>query len=130
MPNIVEDVRIANGQDTSQIMRELNAFLDHSLNVTALADNHKIDTHVKNAHMAKDKTQETHKDVSMPQDVTKETKSLVLETPQAATTAELVLSHKFQDRIDQSAIDQDQLAHVPRNTLLMVTAASHAHKDK
>jgi hypothetical protein len=97
---------------------------------TAFPDNLKIDTLAKNAHTTKDRTQETHKDVSMPQDVTKETKSLVLEIQQAATTAEHVLFHKSRDRIDQSAIDQDQLAHVPKSTHLMVTAAFHANKVK
>jgi hypothetical protein len=98
--------------------------------VTALADNPKTDTLARNANMDKDKTQETHKNVSMHQDVTKETKSLVSEMPKAATTAEPVLFHKSQDRIDQSATDQDQPAHALRDTPLMVTAAFHALMDK
>jgi len=76
--------------------------------------------------MAKDKTQETHKDVSMPQDVTLETKLLVLEILKAATTAEPVLFHKSQDKTDQSATDQDQLAHALKDTPPMDTAAFHA----
>lgn len=126
----MEDVRIANTQDTFQTMRELNAFWDLLPNVTALVDNLKIDTHVKLVTTTKSKTQETHKDVSMLQDVTKETKFLVLEIPKIAWDAELALFHKSQELIDQSAIDQDQLAVVLRDTLLMDTAASNAPTDK
>lgn len=126
----VEDVKTANGQDIFQTTRELNAFWDHLLNAIASANNLKIDTLAKNAHTAKDKTQETHNNVSKHQDVTKETKSLDSEMLKTAITAEPVLSHKFQERTDQSATDQDQLAHVLRDTLLMVTAASHALMDK
>lgn len=43
--------------------------------------------------------------------------------------AELVISHLFQDLIDQNAIDQDQLAHAPKSTHLMVTAVFHANQD-
>jgi hypothetical protein len=94
--------------------------------VIASLNNQPTDTHARNAHTAKDKTQETHKDVSMLQDVTLETKLLDLEILQAATTAEPVLSQKFQTLIDLYATDQDQLAHALRNTLLMDTAAFHA----
>jgi hypothetical protein len=94
--------------------------------VIASLNNLLIDTLAKNAHMAKDKTQETHKDVLMLQDVTLETKLLDSEILKTATTAEPVLSHKSQDKTDQSATDQDQPAHALRDTLLMDTAAFHA----
>jgi hypothetical protein len=98
--------------------------------VTALASTLKIDTLVKNAHTVNTKTQETHKDVLMLQDVMLETKSLVLETQLHATDAEPVLFHKSQEMTDQSAIDQDHNADVLKNTPLMVTAASNALTDK
>jgi hypothetical protein len=130
MPKIVEDVKIANGQDIFQTMRELNVSQDHSLSVTASASNLKTDTLVNNAHMVKNKTQETHNNASQLHYVTLETKSLVFKILLTAITAEPVNFHLDQDRTDQSATDQDQLAHVPRNTLLMVTAAFHALMDK
>lgn len=130
MPNHVEDVKNANSQDTFQTIRELNAFWDHSLNVTALADTLLIDTLVKNAHMVNTKIQETHKDVLMLQDVMLEPKLLVFVIQLHATDAEPVLFHKFQEMIDQSAIDQDHNVDVLKNTLLMVTAASNALMDK
>jgi hypothetical protein len=126
----VESVRIANTQDTFQTMRELNAFWDHLPNAIASADNHKTDTHVKLVTTTKSKTQETHKDVLILQDVTKETKFLVLEIPKTAWDAEHALPHKSQELTDQSATDQDQLAHALRDTQLMDTAASHAPTDK
>jgi hypothetical protein len=96
--------------------------------VTALASNLLTDTHAKNAHMARDKTQETHKDVFQPQDVTLETKLSDSEILKTATTAEHAPSHKFQDKTDQSAIDQSQLAVALKD--LRTTNAFHAPTDK
>lgn len=122
--------KIANGQDTFQTMRELNVLSDHLLNATASKNNLKIDTLAKNAHMDKDKTQGTLKDVSMLQDATKETKLSVSVTLKAATNAEHALFHKSHEMIDQSATDQDQLVNVPKDTHLMDTLAFHALMDK
>jgi hypothetical protein len=130
MPTHAEDVKTANGQHSFQTMRELNALEDHSLNATALANTLLIDTLVKNAHMVNTKTQETHKDVLKLQDVMLETKLLVSVIQQAATDAEPVLFHRSQERIDQSAIDQDHNADVLRNTLQMVMHVSNALTDK
>lgn len=110
MLTAAEDVKTANSQDTSQMPRELSAFWDHSPSATALASNLLTDTHARNAHMVRDKIQETHKDVFQLQDVTLETKLLDSETPKTATTAEHAPSHKSQDKIDQNATDQSQLA--------------------
>jgi len=100
------------------------------LNAIASKNNLKIDIHVKSAHMDKCNTQLTSRDVLMPQDVTKETKSLVLEIPNPAINAEPVPHHSSQDQTDQSATDQDQPADAHRNTLLMVTNAFHALTEK
>jgi hypothetical protein len=96
------------------------------LNVTASADNQLTDINAKHATLDKDKTQPTSRDASMPQLVLEPTKSLVSETSRPAMHAELALLHTSQDQTDQSATDQDQLAHALRNTLLMDTAAFHA----
>lgn len=130
MPPHAEDAKIANSQHLFQIMRELCALGDHSLNATALANTLLIDTLVKNAHMACTKTQETHKDVLKLQDVMLETKLLVSVMLRAATDAEPVLFHKSQERTDQSAIDQDHNVDVLRNTHQMVTHVSNALTDK
>ena len=125
----VENAKIANGQDTFQIIRELNVSWDHSLNVIASANNQQMDTHVKLVTMDQDKTQQMSRDVSQVQNVTLETKFLDFKTQPAAWDAELALLHSSQDQIDLSATDQDQLADALRNTLLTVTAASHAQMD-
>jgi hypothetical protein len=96
--------------------------------VTALASNLLTDTHVKNALMVRDKTQETHKDVFQPQDVTLETKLLDSEIPKTATTAEHAPSHSFQDKTDQSATDQSQLVVALKDW--RTTDAFHAPTDK
>jgi hypothetical protein len=85
-----------------------------------------IDTLVKNAHMVNTKTQETHKDVLKLQDVMLAPKLLVFVMQQAATDAEPVLFQRSQERIDQSAIDQDHNVDVLRNTLQMVMLVSNA----
>lgn len=130
MPPPAEDVRIANGQDTFQTTRELNASWDHSPNATASQDNQLTDTHVKNANMDKDKTQATRRDVSKLQDATMETKLLVWEIPRAAMLVDHALFHSFQELTDQNATDQDQLASALSNTHQTDTAASHAEKEK
>jgi len=89
-----------------------------------------MDTHVSTVHIMKDKIQEIQRNVLLLQDVTLVTKLLVSVTTEAAMLAEPALLHTFQDQTDQNASDQDQLAHVPRNTQLMDTAASHAQLDK
>lgn len=89
-----------------------------------------MDTLVNHAQLDKDQTQETKNNVLMLQDVTLETKSLVLVILKAAMLVEHALLHKFQDKTDLNATDQDQLADVLRNTLLMDTAAIHAQLDK
>jgi hypothetical protein len=123
-------VKTANGQYIFQTTRELSVLEDHSLNVTASANILKTDTHANNANMDKDKIQETLKDVSMLQDATKETKLSVSVTLKAATNAEHASFHKSQETIDQSAIDQDQLVNVPKDTPLMDTLVFHALMDK
>jgi len=89
-----------------------------------------MDTLVKNAHMDKDKTHQTRRDVSMLQDVTQETKLLVSEITRPAMHAELALFHSSQDQTDQNATDQDQLAHALKDTQLMDTNAFSALTDK
>ena len=100
------------------------------LNATASADNQLMDINAKHATLDKDKTQLTSRDASMPQPVPDQTKSLVSETSRPAMHAELALPHTSQDQTDQSASDQDQLAHAPKDTLLMDTAASNAQPVK
>jgi len=100
------------------------------LNVTASADNQLMDINAKHATLDKDKTQPTSRDALMPQLVLEPTKLLVSETSRPAMHAELAQPHTSQDQTDQSASDQDQLAHVLRDTLLMDTAAFHAQMDK
>jgi hypothetical protein len=89
-----------------------------------------MDTLVNHAQLDKDQTQETKNNVLMLQDVTLETKSLVLVILKAAMLVEHALLHKSQDKTDLNATDQDQLADVLRNTLLMDSAAFHAQLDK
>jgi hypothetical protein len=112
----VVNAKTANGQDTCQTTRELNAFWDHSLNVTASADNLKMVTLVNSVTMVKDKIQPTKRDVLQLHSVTQETKLSVLEMLPTATNAEHALFHRSQAKIDKLATDQDQNADVLRNT--------------
>jgi hypothetical protein len=98
--------------------------------VTASTNNLLMDTIAKNAHMDKDKTQPTERDVSMPQLAKDPTKSLDSVTSRPAMHAELAHLHSSQDQTTLSAGDQDQLAHVPSTTLLTDTAAFHAKLEK
>ena len=77
-----------------------------------------MDILVKNAHMvniiqALEPIQT--QDVSMLQDVIPETKFLDSEILKAATDAEPVLLHKFQDQIDLNATDHNQLVDAHRD---------------
>lgn len=96
----------------------------------ALADNHKMDTHVSHVTSTKDKTQLTERDVFQLQAVPELTKLLESVTPPAAWLAELAHPHISHNQTDNNATDQDQDVTVPRNTLMMVTAALNAQLDK
>jgi len=131
MPHHAVSAKIANGQNTFQTTRELNASLDQLLSAIASARTQLTeDTLVNSAHMDKDKTQPTNSNVSLHQLATKETKFLVLVMPKTATDAEPAQLHSFQDKTDLNATDQDQLVDVLRDTLKMDIAAKHAQLDK
>ena len=99
------------------------------LNVIALANNQQMDTTVNFVRLVRSKTQSTRRDVLLLQVVTLETKFKVLEMLKIATIAEHALFLLYQINQGQTATDQDQLAHAPRNIHLMDTAAAHALLD-
>jgi len=98
--------------------------------VTASQRDQLTDMLVKHAQWDKDKTQEMSRIASQLQLVLDQIKFLVSVILKPAIDAEPALVHLSQDQTDQSAIDQDQRAHAPKNTLLMDTAASNAHQVK
>jgi thioester reductase-like protein len=98
--------------------------------VIASANNQLMDMLVKPVNMDIDKIQQTERNVYKHQPVTLVTSLLVSEILEAATTADNALLHSSQDQTEQSAIDQDQLAHAHKDTHQMDTHASNADQEK
>lgn len=108
------DARLANGQDSSQMFQELNALQDHlPFAQIALPDNHKMDTPVTNAQLAKFKIQTTSRD-AIPQLALDNTKSDSLLTTSAVELVRLANGHNINQILKEANafLDQELFATV------------------
>jgi hypothetical protein len=110
-----------------QLRTELDV-IDQDQLATVSKDTQMMDMNASNAQSDSLLTQETTRPVFQLTLVEVQTNILVTST--TAMLAELALFHSSQEKTEAHATDQDQLAHVLKDTLLMVTHALTAQPVK